>query len=145
MNNLEIVNETMRAFEQHDFSRASNYVADDFQFVGPTPEPVGKKEFVKLHQSLIAGIPDWSFNWRNAKETKPGTISGQVAIGGTHSANLDLSFLGIGSVPATNKRVKNPTEELTVTVKNGKVSRMEVSPVSGGGLQGILTQIGAKL
>ncbi len=61
---------------------------------------------------------------------------------GTHSGVLDLSPLGLGMTPATNKSFATPLEHGKVTVKGDKVTSWFVEPIEGGGLMGILGQLG---
>ena len=64
---------------------------------------------------------------------------------GTHSGVLDLSPVGLGVTPATNKSFATPREHVKVTIKDSKVASWVVEPIEGGGLVGILGQLGIKV
>jgi hypothetical protein len=53
--------------------------------------------------------------------------------------------MGIQSVPATGKHVQLPFEPLTVTVVNGKATRIQAEHVEGGGVPGVLSQLGINM
>ncbi len=57
MSNTEIVKAGMKAWESNDVQTMTELVADDFVLSGPTPQPLGKHEFIGLMQILHAGIP----------------------------------------------------------------------------------------
>jgi hypothetical protein len=61
---------------------------------------------------------------------------------GTHSGVLDLSPLGLGVTPATDKSFAMPREHGKVTIKHSKVASWVVEPTEGGGVLGILDQLG---
>lgn len=68
-----------------------------------------------------------------------------MRITGTHTKEMTAPIPGIKNIPATGKAVSMPEEEAYLTVKDGKIIRMELEKVPGGGLPGILKQIGAKI
>jgi hypothetical protein len=49
---------------------------------------------------------------------------------------------GFPKVPASGKHVSLPKEAITITLKNGKISRLEAAKVPGGGVAGVLAQLG---
>ena len=53
--------------------------------------------------------------------------------------------MGVQSLPATGKHVQLPYEPLTITAKNGKITRIESEHVEGGGVPGVLAQLGVKM
>jgi predicted ester cyclase len=112
-------------------------------FAGPMPQPIGKREFLGLQGALGAAIPDWKFNASEYKE-RGDRVMAKVHISGTHTAPLSLPALGIQSLPPTGKRVQLPHEPITVTVKNGKVTRIDAEHVEGGGVPGLLAQLGVR-
>jgi len=139
MNALEVVNATFKAIEDQDWKAVDRLISDDFQFVGPLPQPVGKAEFVDLHRAMLAGIPDWQFNPSGLKMDGE-RVTGNVQVGGTHKGTLRLP--GMPEIAATNKRVKNPVETISFVVTDGKMVRLEVSKVPGGGVTGIVEKLG---
>ena len=113
-------------------------------FAGPMPKPVGKREFIGLQTALVAAIPDWKFNAGEYKE-QGDKVMVKAHISGTHTRPLSLTPMGIQSLAPTGKKVQLPYENLTVTVKNGKATRIDAEHVEGGGVPGVLAQLGVKM
>jgi predicted ester cyclase len=141
MDNEKLVRDTFAAFEAGDTAKAGSYLADDFTFSGPVPQPIHKAEFLKLQGALVKAIPNWKFNPSNMK-TQGNKVMTAVQITGTHTGSLTPVMPGMSAAPATGKKVSLPQEQVTFTVKNDKLASFEVTPIEGGGLPGILTQIG---
>jgi len=144
MSNTDVFKSGMAAFEARDLKKVDELISDDFQLSGPVPQPIGKKEFIGLQSALVTAIPDWKFNATDFKE-EGDKVTAKVHISGTHTAMLNLPALGIQSFAATGKHVQLPFENLTATVKNGKLTRLEAAHVEGGGVPGVLAQIGAPM
>jgi hypothetical protein len=66
-------------------------------------------------------------------------------ITGTQTGELNLPLPGFQKLAATGKHVSLPKEPTTVTVKDGKISRLESTVVPGGGVSGVLAQLGVAL
>jgi hypothetical protein len=139
MSALDVVKGGFAAAESKDWKKFEGYLADDFVFSGATPQPVGKKEFVGLQMALQAAMPDWNFNASGDKVTV------DMRITGTQTQELSLPMPGFPKVPATNKKVSLPSQPGTYTVKGDKLVSLEVKEVQGGGLPGILAQLGVKM
>lgn len=144
MNGVETVQAVLAAIEANDWERARGYLADDFIFGGAVPEPVGPDAWLGVHRALGAAMPDFSFNARGLHEEN-GQIAGQLQITGTQTRELALTALGIPVIQPTGKRVSLPTENITATTRGDKIATIMVSKVAGGGLPGILAQLGAAL
>jgi hypothetical protein len=50
---------------------------------------------------------------------------------------------GTAPIPATGKRLSLPKEPGAFTIKDGKIARLEAANVPGGGVMGVLAQLGA--
>jgi len=144
MQALEMANKLFQAIEAKDTSTAAKYLSDDFTFSGPVPQPISGHEWMAMHQGLSIAFPDWKFNASDLREAD-GNVHGAVQITGTHTGELDLSTFGMPNVPATGKAIKLPREEFTLTVSNGKFSSFNNPPTDGGGVMGILSQLGVEL
>ena len=144
MSNTDLVKSVLAAFESGDAKKAESLLSDDMVFAGPVPQPVSKHDFIGLQGALIAAIPDWKFNAGEYREQGDKVLV-KVHISGTHSKSLTLPPMGIQSLPSTGKQVQLPYENLTVTVKNGKVARIDGDNVAGGGVPGLLAQLGVKM
>jgi hypothetical protein len=144
MSNTDLVKATLAAFESGDTKKADSLISDDLVFAGPVPQPMGKREFLGLQGALVAALPDWKFNAAEFKE-QGDKVTVKVHISGTHTKPLTLPPLGIQSLAATGKHVQLPYESLTITVKDGKATRIEAGNVEGGGVPGLLGQLGVKM
>jgi predicted ester cyclase len=141
MNAIDIVKAGLAASESGQTSKFSNSLTDDMVFAGPVPQPVGKREFVGLMTAMVAAMPDWKFNATDFKENgNQVTLTFQIT--GTQTGELNLPMPGFQKLPATGKHVSLPKEPTTVTVKDGKISRLEAAVVPGGGVMGVLAQLG---
>jgi predicted ester cyclase len=141
MNAIDIVKAGLAASESGQTSKFSNSLTDDMVFAGPVPQPVGKREFVGLMTAMVAAMPDWKFNATDFKENG-NQVTMTFQITGTQTGELNLPMPGFQKLPATGKHVSLPKEPTTVTVKDGKISRLEAAVVPGGGVMGVLAQLG---
>ncbi len=143
MKPIQIVKECMAAIEARDFERAAQCLTDDFQFIGGLPKPIGKQEWLGVHKALRQAMPDFKFNLSNATE-KEGKVNGQVRLTGTHKGTLTIPSLDL-TVLATGKSVALPKEKIEAQIQTNKMKRLEVTPVEGGGLAGIVKQMGVTI
>jgi len=144
MNAIGVVKAGLAASEAGQPSIFAEYLADDMVFAGPVPKPVGKREFVGLMTALVAAMPDWKFNAKDSK-LNGDIVTATFQITGTQTGELNLSMPGIPKIPASGKHVSLPKEGSTITVINGKISRLEAAVVPGGGVAGVLAQLGVAM
>ncbi len=144
MSNIDVFKSGLAAFEARDMKKVDGLISDDFQLSGPVPQPIGKPEFVGLQSALTAAMPDWKFNASDFKE-EGDKVMAKVHISGTQTAPLSLPALGIQSFAATGKHVQLPYEQLTATIKDGKLTRLESDNAKGAGVAGVLAQLGAPI
>jgi predicted ester cyclase len=142
MSKTETVKAFSSAIEWKDFEKAASYLSDDFAMSGPTPQPVGKNEFIVLQSAFIRAFPDWSFNVHEMQEQGE-KVTAAVQITGTHTEDLVLS--GMPPIPATGKKVSLPEEHLEFTFKGDQIASLASDNVPGGGVPGVLQQIGVQL
>jgi predicted ester cyclase len=141
MNGIDTVKAAIAAAEAGDFNKAGGMFTDDMMFAGPVPKPVGKKEFIGIQSAMVAGIPDWKFNAADWKESGD-KVTAVFQITGTQSKELKLPLPGMQPIPATGKHISLPKEPVTFTMKDGKIARMESAATPGGGVMGVLAQLG---
>lgn len=144
MTHIQIVKDSFSAIEAGDFATLEKLLHKDYQLSGPVPNPVGRKDLVTMLKSLKGGLPDFAFNLSDLKETK-GQVSGILHVTGTHSQTLDLSFMGAPPQPPTGKMVKMPDEPFTADFIGDRLSKLNVEPVEGGGMPGLLNQVGVSI
>lgn len=144
MNAEEITRAVMTAIEAGDMGTAAGYLSDDFVFSGPVPEPVSGEQWLGLQSLLLAAFPDWSFNLSDVQVTSNGARTTHQ-ITGTHTGDLDLAPLGLPVIPATGKSIKLPVEHAEVTIEGDKAVRLHAEVTPGGGVPGILQQLGVEM
>jgi predicted ester cyclase len=144
MSTVETVRALLAAIEAGEWERARSYLTDDYSFGGAVPEPIGPDAWLGIHKALSAAMPDFSFNARGIHEEN-GKVVGQVGVTGTQTRELVLPIPGMAPIAPTGKRVSLPTETITVTMRGDKLANLDVSEVAGGGVPGLLTQLGAAL
>jgi hypothetical protein len=137
----ELVNEFVSAFNAGDYDKLTGYLSDDFTFSGPVPEPLGAEMWLALSQALKGGMPDINFHL-HTMGGEGNVVNTGTIIEGTHTADLDLTPMGFGVIPASGQSVKLPHEAGKLTVEGDKIKSYEVESTEGGGLMGIMAQIG---
>jgi len=142
--NKDLINAAYRSMEAKDMKTLGTYFADDFKFTGATPEPMNRQQFIDLMQALTTAMPDWKFNESDISETGD-TVRMTLRITGKNTGIVNLPQLGISSAPATGKKVALPPEKIEVVIKNGKIASFNVTSPRGGGVPGIMTQLGIKM
>ncbi len=135
------VRNLLAAIEADDMNTAMSYLSRDFQLSGPVPEPIGAREWLGLHHALNQGMPDFSFNLKEVR-ADGNRVYTTVQISGTQTNDLDLSAMGMGVIPATGAAVQLPQEHPVATFDGNKIVSIDLEPVEGGGVPGILAQLG---
>jgi len=134
----------MDSVQKGDFAKAKSLLSDDFQFSGPVPEPINGDAWMGMSMNLKKAFPDLDYHF-HVEGADGDVVKLSANLKGTHHADLDLTALGMGVIPATHKSFANPHEHGQATVKGDKVASWAVEPTPGGGVMGILAQIGVKM
>jgi predicted ester cyclase len=144
MTKTETVKAFAAALEAREFDKAASYLTDDFIFSGPMPQPIGTREFIAVQSAFEDAFQDWSFNSHDEIEEGDKVVAA-VQITGTQTRDLVLPMPGMPTIPATNKKVSLPEEHLEFTFTGDKISLLTSDNVPGGGVPGVLQQIGVSL
>jgi predicted ester cyclase len=142
MSNRELVQTGMKAWEANDEATLAPLVADDFVMTGPTPQPLGKAEFIGFMHIILTAFPDFAFNVSHS-EGNGDTVIIYTHITGTHRGPLALP--GMPVIPATGKKIVLPQEEQTYIVKNGQIHSLATDARPDAGIPGMLMQLGVAL
>ncbi|HLI88392.1 MAG TPA: nuclear transport factor 2 family protein [Ktedonobacteraceae bacterium] len=142
--NIDTVKSFMSALEGNDFDQAADYLADTFIFSGWTPQPLDKRSFMGLMQGLKSGIPGLIFNLHNVDE-QDNKVTGTLQIAGYQTASINLPQLNLPPVPQMGRSVSLPTENVEYTLANDQIVRIDIERVSGGGVAGLLHQLGVDI
>ena len=141
MNQREIVQALLDSVQRGDFEKAKTLLSNDFQFSGPVPEPINRETWMGINKNLKKAFPNLDYHF-HVDGVDGDVIKISAELKGTHSGVLDLSPVGLGVIPATNKSFATPREHGKVTIKGDKVVSWVVDRIEGGGLMGILGQLG---
>ncbi len=142
MNTLDIVKKALYDMEKGAID-ASTYT-EDMMLSGPVPKPLNRDDFVSLMKNLVGAAPDWNFHARNFT-VRDDVVKVTVSITGTQTRTLPGLMPGMSALSPTNKRFSLPEEHLAFKVRGDKISECVVDAVPGGGVTGILSQLGVKL
>ncbi len=148
----ELVKTFMIALEAKDYDTANSYLTDDFLFSGWTPQPLGKEQFITIMSGLKAGIPNLTYNFHTIHDRRDpqdklqeSYVKMTTHITGTQTDSFILPPLGTPPIPQMDGTVSLPEESWNYTLANEKITRIVVGHVSGGGIQGLLHQLGVAL
>jgi predicted ester cyclase len=143
----EIVTAFMEALERKEFDKAATYLSDNFQFSGSTPLPLNKDTFISYSSALATGMPNLSYHFHDLQEVVERLGEGKrvratIQIIGTHTNDFQILQLGFPPIPATNKSVLLPEEHWEYAIKDNTIAFIRVEQVAGGGIAGIMEQLG---
>jgi hypothetical protein len=149
MSSLDIVKDFMIALESKDFDTAASYLSDDFVFSGWTPQPLDKGQFMTVMGELKAGIPNLSYHFHTVRDVRDlvqeSNVKAAIQMTGTQTDSFILPPLGLPPIPQMARSVSLPEEHWDYTLQNGKIVKITVQRVPGGGIQGLLRQLGIEL
>jgi hypothetical protein len=144
MSNLDVAKRAAALLEARDSKGLQILMADDFVGKGPTLE-LTKQQVLGYLQIMFTAFPDHRFDFADFEE-KVDSICCTSSETGTHTGLLDLNPLGVSiSLPPTGKSFKLPKCVITFRVVGDKLTYYAEEAVKGGGLAGILEQLGVKL
>jgi predicted ester cyclase len=144
VNTEEIAEAYADAFNAGDLDTLADLLADDFQFSGPVPEPMDRDQFLGLMELMGQAFPDIQFNTRLV-DINRNVVRFTNQLAGTHTGNLDLSFMGLGVIPPTGRPFSMAREDGETVIENGYVVSTHIYPTEGAGLMAILDQLGIKV
>lgn len=144
MRSLEIAKRAADMLESRDLKGLQAILADDFRAKGATME-LTKQQILGYLQIFFVAFPDHHFGFADFEE-KGDLIYCTGQEKGTHKGILDLNPFGmLISLPPTGKSFKLPKSVFTFRVAGDKVTYYSEETMKGGGLAGILEQLGVKL
>jgi predicted ester cyclase len=135
------VKRVVACLEAKDVAQAATHIHDDFQFSGFGSDPLNRDQFVSLMKALFTAIPDWSYHPRELREDGD-AVRFKIQVTGTHTGMLVGLDPGMAPIAATGKTISLPADQVECTLRDGKVATMKVETGEGGGIKGILGQIG---
>lgn len=127
MSDLTATADFFKKIEEARWTEVEALLTEDFHYYGPLPEPIDRPTWLDCMESLRIAFPDWSFHIIDIGKVK-GRICAKVHMTGTHTEELDLSPLGLRSIPASGTKFEFPDEEALVVFKGGLIAELHVSP-----------------
>ena len=88
-------------------------------------------------------FPDINYQFKTVS-ADGNTVQISAQLKGTHKGSLDLSAMGLGVIPPTNKTFAATLEHGELSVQDGKVKTWAMKPTEGAGIMAILGQLGVK-
>lgn len=143
MDAVEATKKLFELIESRETGAAAELLSDDFVFSGPVPDPINAPAWLGMHDRMNDAFPDFSFNLKDVQQVDD-TVQGTLQLSGTHQSDFDLSAMDMPNVPATGKSFQLPQESVTVTIQGEKITSVQGAKVEGGGLMGILSQLGVE-
>lgn len=144
MNDPKIARRFADLLEAKDLNGLQELVSDGFSAKGPTRELNKQQTFAYL-KILFTAFPDLNFGLTDFEE-KGDLLYCTSHERGTHNGVLDLTPFGMPiSLPPSGKTFTLPEGGFIIRVADGKVVYFSEEPGEGGGLAGILAQLGVKL
>jgi hypothetical protein len=141
---VETIMTFMTALQSGDLELAARVSSADFVVSGLLTRPLGQSEFLALQGELLTAMPDFSYNLTDVRRSGD-DVQALIGISGTQTNDLSLPMVGLQPVAATGLAISLPQTRVMYQVEEGQVLAMEIEQVVGGGLSGLLQQIGAEL
>lgn len=127
-----------------DFDAVANLLADDFQNLDQDGNVALTKDgILNLGRMMHAAFSGYGFVVSDlSAEGDHVIITGHNE--GIHTADLDLSAMGLGILPATGKKIVWPEASAKLTIAGDKIKRLQ--PYAGpAGLKAFLSALGIDL
>lgn len=144
MTSTETAKQFFSLVEHKQLDAAYALLADNLVVNGPAPVPLGKREYTAVHTAWSRACSDWSFNCSAVEDLGNGKVKTTIAI--TATLDGDLEGLPVPGLPAriapTGRKAKLPTEHPVITVVGGKIVALDFVTPPGGGIAGLLAQMG---
>ena len=141
----DIVKNFITTLEANEKETAANYLASAFTCTGWAPRPLYKDAFLNVMAGIKAGIPGLMFNLHNLHEPDVTTVTGTIQVAGYQSDSFILPELGTPPIPQTASSVSLPPQDVKFALDQSQITAMNVQHVPGGGVQGLLRQLGIDL
>jgi len=141
MESMDAARTALSAIERRELDAFARHLADDAVCVGLVPHVMKKPECIRVLSALTAGMPDWRFN-AEGWEADLDRVSATVEVTGTQSAVLPPVLPSVPPVLATGRHVHLPRTRIDLIFRHGKIIRIAFQDVPGGGVLGVLGQLG---
>lgn len=139
---IEIVREFMSALDNNEQDIYEGYLSDNFVFSGWTPRPLDRHGFLEVVHALEEGFPGLTYNLHNVLEEGENRVSATWQVTGYQSNSFIIPVLGTPPIPQTAQSISMPSENVIYILGDEKIQRIEVEQIYGGGIKGLIAQLG---
>jgi predicted DNA-binding protein YlxM (UPF0122 family) len=130
MDSIEIVKAYFAALDSGNMEQIDLYLADDYQLLDFTAQPMDKQAMLELLKHFKAALINYHHSLSNIR-MEGNVVKLTVQLSGINTDNLDLRFMGIGVIPRSRKFIIFPNGTYEFTIRNGKITtERDVSPKS---------------
>ena len=144
MNTLEVAKKCAALLESRDPQGLQAMLTEDFKARGEARE-LNKPQTLGFLQILFTAFPDHRFGFTDFKQEGDWVHCAGEEMG-THTGTLDLKPFGLPiALPPSGKSFHLPKTKFSFQVAGERISYYVEEGVSGGGLAGILGQLGVNL
>lgn len=130
MDSIDIVKSFYAALDSANMEQVDQYLADNYQLIDFTPQPMDRDAMLEMISLFKAAIPNLKHSLSNIR-VEENVVKLTVQLSGINSAHLDLRKMGIGIIPRSQKFIIFPNGNYEFTIKGDKITmQRDVSPVS---------------
>jgi ketosteroid isomerase-like protein len=122
---------------------AADYLAEDYAVEQPGAPVQSKAHWLALWRMWQDGFSDIAIKY-DLHSVDGNLVRGRSRVTATHTGALDLGQLGMGVVAATGKSVTT-VSAIGFIVEDGKIVSGTAKPEAGGGIPGLLAQLGVEM
>ncbi len=149
MNAVEVVETFITALQSGETDEAATMMSPDFNSTGfggtLFAKPLDKGEFLVLQSALYGAMPDMQYNLANLHAQNDQTVTGTIRLAGTQTNDLEVPFLLLPTIKAEQNTISLPETPVTFQLKHSLVALMNVRTEPGGGMDGLVQQLGGDL
>ena len=142
---IDIVKVFYSTYSLMGADKADRYLSPDFQLSGFANQPMGKEAWLGFLRALKVAMPDFKIRLADARVAEDGIHITETG-SGTHKGEMDLSLVGLPSLPASGLRVDFLASDWILRVVDNLIVSAElVSPPSlETGLPGLVRALSAR-
>jgi hypothetical protein len=137
---IELAVQFFEHIEAARWTDVANMLTDDFRYFGPMPDPVDKETWLDLLESIRNACPDWAFHVKKMSESG-NSVNAKIHITATQTKILDLTPMGLRSIPPTGMYFELPDENTRLVLKSDKILELHVNPAIHGELMKVLSHL----
>lgn len=145
MGSKAIVQAFLKSIQDGDLTRARSFLSNDFLFSWQLSKPINAAAWVELNTNLKKAFPNLEYHFRVESVQSEGVVKISSELKAIHRGDLDLTFMNLGVIPASNRSFAPVREHGRLIVRDDKIISWIVKPAKGAGLRGILIQLGVQL